>query len=583
MPSAPLIQVLRRAYGYLRPYWKQTAGAYGSLLLMLVINSVIPQFTRWIIDRGIVGKESNVLLWSVIALLGLTLIKGVLNYFQGLFTETASQNVAFDLRNSLQRKLTRLSFSFHDQSETGELLSRAVQDVERVRFLTGRATLRILEASLMLVITAVILLTMDLKLALLVLLTMPLLVFQALRFGSRFRPLSMQVQKQLAVLTTTVEQNLRGTRVVKAYNQEDSEIERFSRENNRWFSLANLSARMQSINLPLLFLIANLGMVAIIFYGGSQVVKGTLTIGTIVAFISYVGQLVDPVRRLGMIIPAVAIAGSASERIFDILDTVSEVHDEPGATPLADVRGRVRFENVSFSYGRNRILQDISFDIQPGQKVALLGLTGSGKTSIINLIPRFYDPTSGRILMDETDIRRVTLKSLRSQIGIVLQETTLFAATLRENIAFGNEKASEEEVIRAAKAAQAHEFILQQKDGYNTKVGERGVTLSGGQKQRIAIARALLLDPRILILDDATASVDTETEHLIQMALAELVKGRTTFIIAHRLSTVRDADLILVLDSGAICARGTHEELLVNSDLYRSIYDQQLKQQEGAR
>ena len=583
MPSAPLLQVLRRAYSYLRPYWKQTAGAYASLLLMLAINALIPQFTRWIIDRGIIGKQVNVLTWSVLALLGLMLLKGVLNYFQGLFTETASQNVAFDLRNDLQRKLTRLSFSFHDQSETGELLSRAVQDVERVRFLTGRATLRILEASLMLVITAVILLSMDLRLALLVLITMPLLVLQALRFGSRFRPLSMQVQKQLAVLTTTVEQNLRGTRVVKAYNQEEAEIERFERENDRWFVLSNLSARMQSINLPLLFLIANLGMVAIIYYGGSQVVNGGLTIGTIVAFISYVGQLVDPVRRLGMIIPAVAIAGSASERIFDVLDTVSEVRDAPDAAPLVNVNGRVRFENVSFSFGRNCILNDVSFDILPGQRVALLGLTGSGKTSIVNLIPRFYDPTSGRILVDETDIRKVTLQSLRGQIGIVLQETTLFAATIRENIAFGNANAGEEDIVRAAKAAQAHEFILQTADGYNTKVGERGVTLSGGQKQRIAIARALLLNPRILILDDATASVDTGTEHLIQLALAELVKGRTTFLIAHRLSTVRNADLILVLDSGAITAQGTHEELLASSDVYRSIYNQQLKKQEGGQ
>jgi ATP-binding cassette subfamily B protein len=412
---------------------------------------------------------------------------------------------------------------------------------------------------------------------------MPLLVLQALRFGSRFRPLSMQVQKQLAVLTTTVEQNLRGTRVVKAYNQEEAEIGRFERENDRWFVLSNLSARMQSINLPLLFLIANLGMVAIIYYGGSQVVNGGLTIGTIVAFISYVGQLVDPVRRLGMIIPAVAIAGSASERIFDVLDTVSEVRDAPDAAPLVNVSGRVRFENVSFSFGRNRILNDVSFDILPGQRVALLGLTGSGKTSIVNLIPRFYDPTSGRILVDETDIRKVTLQSLRGQIGIVLQETTLFAATIRENIAFGNANAGEEEIIRAAKAAQAHEFILQTADGYNTKVGERGVTLSGGQKQRIAIARALLLNPRILILDDATASVDTGTEHLIQLALAELVKGRTTFLIAHRLSTVRDADLILVLDSGAITAQGTHEELLASSDVYRSIYNQQLKKQEGGQ
>jgi len=581
MPSAPLLQVLRRTYSYLRPYWKQTAGAYGALLLMVAVNAVIPQFTRWIIDKGIVGKQPDVLTWSVLALLGLTLVKGVLNYFQGLFTETASQNVAFDLRNELQRKLTRLSFSFHDQSETGELLSRAVQDVERVRFLTGRATLRILEGGVMLVVTAVILLTMNFKLALLILFTMPLLVYQAIHFGSRFRPLSMQVQKQLAVLTTTVEQNLRGSRVVKAFTQEDAEIARFEKENNKWLSFANRSAQMQSLNTPLLFLIANLGMVAIILYGGAQVINGSLTIGTIVAFISYVGQLVDPVRRLGMIIPAVAIAGSASERIFDVLDTISDVSDAPDAKPLGNIEGQVRFENVSFSYGRNRILQDISFEIQPGQKVALLGLTGSGKSSIINLIPRFYDPTSGRILVDGTDIRTVTLQSLRSQIGIVLQETTLFASTIRENIAFGNESATDDEVIQAAKAAQAHDFIMETLGGYNTSVGERGVNLSGGQKQRIAIARALLLDPRILILDDATASVDSETEHLIQLALAKLVQGRTTFVIAHRLSTVRNADLILVLESGRISAQGTHEELLATSQVYHSIYNQQLKKQEG--
>ena len=581
MPSAPLLQVLRRTYSYLRPYWKQTVGAYGSLLLMVAINAVIPQFTRWIIDKGIVGRQPDVLTWSVLALLGLTLVKGVLNYYQGLFTETASQNVAFDLRNELQRKLTRLSFSFHDQSETGELLSRAVQDVERVRFLTGRATLRILEASVMLVVTAVILLTMNIKLALLILLTIPLLVYEAIHFGNRFRPLSMQVQKQLAVLTTTVEQNLRGSRVVKIFAQEDAEINRFENENNKWLNLANRSARMQAVNTPLLFLIANLGMVAIILYGGAQVINSSLTIGTIVAFISYVGQLVDPVRRLGMIIPAVAIAASASERIFDVLDTISDVSDAPDAKPLGNIEGRVRFENVSFSYGRNRILQDISFDIQSGQKVALLGLTGSGKSSIINLIPRFYDPTSGRILVDETDIRSVTLQSLRSQIGIVLQETTLFAATIRENIAFGKENATDDEVIQAAKAAQAHDFIVQTPEGYSTRVGERGVNLSGGQKQRIAIARALLLDPRILILDDATASVDSETENLIQLALAQLVQGRTTFVIAHRLSTVRNADLILVLESGRISAQGTHMELLETSHVYQSIYSHQLKKQEG--
>ena len=580
MPSAPLFKVLRRVYSYLRPYWRHTAAAYAALLVVMGMSTLIPLFIRWIIDTGIEGGQVEILTWSAIALLTMTVLKGVLNYYIGLFTETASQNVAFDLRNELQRKLTQLSFSFHDKSETGELLSRAVQDVERVRFLTGRATLRILEGALLLVITAVMLLVLDFKLGLLTLLVMPPLLLQAVRFGSRFRPLSLRVQKQLAALTTAVEQNLRGSRVVKAYAQEDAEIEHFGVVNNKWFNLSNQAGRMQAVNVPLLFLIANLGIAIIIYYGGIQYIQGSITIGTIVAFVSYVGNLIEPVRRLGLIIPSVAIAGAASERIFDVLDTASEVQDTPGAKPLKAVKGRVRFESVTFHYGNSLVLKEISFDVQPGEKVALLGLTGSGKTSIINLIPRFYDPTGGRILIDEQDIRNFTLQSLRSHIGIVLQETTLFASTIRENIAFGNEKATDEEIIQAAVAAQAHDFIIRSPDGYSTRVGERGVTLSGGQKQRIAIARALLLDPRILILDDATASVDTETERLIQLALERLVQGRTTFVIAHRLSTVRNADQILVLEDGAISARGTHDDLLRESSVYRSIYHQQLKKME---
>lgn len=579
-PEAPLFLILRRVYGYLRPYWKHTAGAYASLLGILALNTLIPQFIRWIIDTGINGKQPDVLTWSVLALLGLTLLKGVFNYYEGILSETASQNVAFDLRNEIQKKLTQLSFSYHDQSETGELLSRAIQDVERVRFLTGRATLRILDGVLMLIVTAVVMLLMDYRLALLVFVTMPFLVYQALHFGAIFRPLSLQVQKQLAALTTAVEQNLRGSKVVKAYAQEKAEIERFDQENNRWFDLSARSARMQAVNVPLLFLIANMGTVAIILYGGSQVINKQITIGEVIAFISYLGQLIEPVRRLGLIIPAVAIAGASSERIFDILDTVSEVKDEPDAKSLSEIKGFVRFENVFFNYGKRKVLRDINFDIQPGQTVALLGSTGSGKSSIINLIPRFYDPTAGRILIDGVDIRQVTLHSLRSQIGIVLQETTLFATSIRENIAFGCENATDQDIIKAAKAAQAHEFIMQSPDGYDTQVGERGTTLSGGQKQRLAIARALLLNPRILILDDATASVDTETEYLIQQAFTQLIQGRTTFMIAHRLSTVRDADIILVMDAGRIAAQGTHETLLSTSHIYRAIYNQQLKKQE---
>ena len=580
--SASLWQLLIRVYGYLRPYWKRTAASYLSLLGIIALSASIPQFIRWIIDTGIGKNQPGVLTWSVLALLGLTLVKGVLNYFQGILSETASQNVAYDLRNEIQKKLTQLSFSFHDTSEAGELLSRAIQDVERLRFLTGRATIRILDGILMIIVTMIILIVMDYRLGLFVLVSMPILIHRAYYFGSRFRPLSLMVQKQVARLTTAVEQNLRGSRVVKAYAQEPKEIERFEEENQRWFDLTRSAARLQAVNVPLMFLLSNIGMVVIVLFGGYLVIQQELTFGVLIAFITYMGQLVEPVRRLGIIIPAVAIAGSSAERIFDILDTVPDVQDEPDAQPMAILEGHVKFEQVSFSYGRQTVLHDIDFEALPGQIVALLGATGSGKSTIISLIPRFYDPTAGKILVDGKDIRQATLNSLRSQIGIVLQETTLFAASIRENIAFGQSNATEEDIIAAAKAAQAHEFIVRSPKGYDTYVGERGIALSGGQKQRIAIARVLLMNPRLLILDDATASVDTETEHLIQTAFENLIKGRTTFVIAHRLSTVRNADLILVLDHGQIVARGTHESLLKTSRQYLEIYKRQLKHQEVA-
>ncbi len=578
---ASLWLLLIRVYGYLRPYWKHTAAAYLSLLGILALSASIPQFIRWIIDTGIEKNQPQVLTWSVLALLGLTLVKGFLNYFQGILSETASQNVAYDLRNEIQKKLTQLSFSFHDTSEAGELLSRAIQDVERLRFLTGRATIRILDGALMIVVTMIILIVMDYRLGLFVLISMPVLVHRAYYFGSRFRPLSLMIQKQVARLTTAVEQNLRGSRVVKAYAQEPGEIERFEEENQRWFELTRASARLQAVNVPLMFLLSNIGMVVIILYGGYLVIQTELTFGVLLAFITYMGQLVEPVRRLGIIIPAVAIAGSSAERIFDILDIVPDVQDEVDAQPMSILDGQVRFEQVAFSYGKQTVLSGIDFEVHPGQVVALLGATGSGKSTIISLIPRFYDPTAGRILVDGKDIRQATLYSLRSQIGIVLQETTLFAASIRENIAFGLSNATEKDIIAAAKAAQAHEFIMRSPNGYDTYVGERGITLSGGQKQRIAIARVLLMNPRILILDDATASVDTETEHLIQIAFENLVEGRTTFVIAHRLSTVRNADLLLVLDHGRIAAHGTHESLLKTSKQYIEIYNRQLKHQEG--
>lgn len=586
IPSISLRQpgggrILWRCLRLLRPYWPLAAGAYLTLLGITAFNLVIPQFIRWIVDRGIGQQDTRLLGWSVAALLGLTLVKGLLSLLQGRWTEAASQGVAYDLRNAIHRKLVGLSFAYHNRTETGQLLSRTIQDVERVRFLTGRASLRLVEGLVLLAGTAVVLAWMNPQLALLALGTMPLLGYRAFYFGRRFRPLSALLQQQLGVLTTRLEQNLRGARIVKAFAQEEAEIARFELENDGWFGLAAQSARLQAINVPLLDLIANIGTVLIIWYGGLLVARGQLTLGELIAFSTYLGQLFQPVRRMGTIAPAIAMAAASGERIFEILDTASDIKEAPDAVALPPVQGHVRFQNVSFGYGpRQLLLTDLTFEARPGQVIALLGATGSGKSTIINLIPRFYDPTVGRITIDGYDLRHVTLNSLRDQIGMVLQETTLFAATIRQNITFGRPDAGEAEIIEAARAAQIHDFISQTPQGYDTYVGERGVTLSGGQKQRIAIARALLKDPRILILDDATASVDAETERLIQTALERLMRGRTSFVIAQRLSTVRLADLILVLERGRIAARGTHHELLRTSGLYAEIYQQQLRPQE---
>lgn len=573
--------ILRRSLGYLRPYMPLVIGAYLTILVNNAIAATVPQFIRWIVDRGIGEQNSRLIAWSVLALLGLTLLKGISTFLQGRWSEVASQSVAYDLRKAIQQKLLALSFAYHDKTEAGQLLSRSLQDVERIRFLTGRALLRIVDAVALMLITGIILLTMNLPLALLALATMPFLAQRGLYFGQRFRPLSRAIQDQLAVLTTRLEQNLRGARIVKAFAQEDAEVERFQAENRKWFSLAEQTARLRTTNLPLLDLIANVGTVIIIWYGGYLVINNQLTLGELVAFTTYLAQLVQPVRRLGVFIAGVAMSLASGERVYAILDAPSEVEEKPDAIELPAVEGHVRFEDVSFTYlGRHKVLHNINFEAKPGQIIALLGATGSGKSTIVNLVPRFYD-AEGRVTVDGYDVKDVTISSLRDQIGIVLQETTLFSGTIRENIGFGKPGATEEEIVEAAKAAQAHDFIVGMPHGYDTEVGERGVTLSGGQKQRVAIARALLTDPRILILDDATSSVDTETEHLIQKALENLMRGRTTFVIAQRLSTVRQADLILVLEKGRIIDRGQHADLLRTSELYAQIYHQQLRPQAG--
>jgi ABC-type multidrug transport system fused ATPase/permease subunit len=580
--------VLTRALAYLRPYWQYTVFGYLLLLINNGITLVMPQVIRRMVDQGIHGGQITVIQWGALGLLGMVVIRGLFTFLSGRWTEIASQNVAYDLRNEIHGKLQSLSFSYHDRTETGQLLARSVGDVDRVRFLTGRALIRLIDTVVLIVGVSASMLSMNVRLAASILVLVPFLAYGALNFGRRYRPLFRIIRRSMDTLANRLEQNLRGARIVSAFAQEKNEIERFARDNEQVLSFNMRGARLRATNLPLLRLIASAGTILILLYGGQLVINGQLTLGELVAFTTYVAQLVRPVRSLGWVIAAISQAVASGERVFEILDAQSEVEDAPDAVPLGTVQGHVRFENVSFAYfGRHQVLSNIDFEAQPGQVVALLGATGSGKSSVINLIPRFYDPTEGQILVDGQDIRDVTVNSLREQIGIVLQDTTLFASTIRENIAFGRPEASEGEVVAAAKAAHVHEFIAELSEGYETYVGERGATLSGGQKQRVAIARAILKDPRILILDDATSSVDTETEALIQAALARLMVGRTSFVIAQRLSTVRQADQVLVLDKGRIVARGVrtaahtaHEQLLRSSGLYAQIYHQQLRPQE---
>ncbi len=570
---------LWRSFLFLKKYRRIAASVYFLAIVVNIFSILIPQTIRWIVDAGIIGGDMNMLAWSLLGLLGLTVVKGIVDFFLGRWTEVVSQGVAYDIRNAIYDKLSSLSFSYHDQAQTGQLLARSISDVERIRFLTGRAILRLFQHTGLMVFTFVALLLMNVQLAILSMLLIPLLFYIAYRFGRIYRPLSLELQHQLAEMTTVLEQNLRGVKIVKAFAQEDAEIERFERQNSKWFALARKQVRVSAQHIPLMDFLASLSTVMIIWLGGRLVIENTLTLGELVAFTTYLGQLIAPVRRLGVIIPALAMASAASERIFTILDAKSEVTDAPDAVALPPIAGRVRFENVTFAYFNQRqVLDKLNLEAEVGEVIALLGATGSGKSTIINLIPRFYDVSGGRVRVDGYDVRDVTVKSLRDQIGIVLQETVLFAASIRENIAFGLDDVSDAEVIAAAKAAQAHDFILGMAEGYDTKVGERGLTLSGGQKQRIAIARALLKDPRILLLDDATSSVDTETERLIQIALERLMEGRTAFIIAQRLSTVRMADKVLVLKDGRVAAAGRHDELMRESGLYAEIYSRNLRE-----
>ncbi len=563
------------------PYRKELILGYIGMLGATLLNLFVPQIIKDAIDNGLAEGNAVALFWAGMLILGIAVVRGVAGFAQRYYGEWLSHRVGFDLRNDFFNSVQFQPFSFHDGTHTGDMMSRATSDVTETERFTGIGLMDLTAVVLLLVGVMIAMLWEDWQLALIALAPIPILLAATVRFGATVRPMFKRIQEQMGVLSATMQESMTGIRVVKAFAREHHELDKFDQDNGEWFERRYAVIRKWANNWPLFTFLIAISIFLLLWFGGPMALNGTLTVGTLFAMISYVLMLSAPAQRLGFLVNLAATAGASASRVFDIIDTPNEIEEQADALDLGRAQGHVQFEAVDFSYQPGiQILDNVTFDVHPGQRIALIGPTGSGKSTLTNLIPRFYDVDHGRVLVDGHDVRDVTLHSLRHNIGIVLQDPFLFSQTVAENIAYGRPDASDEAIISAAKTAHAHKFIMEMEKGYNTLVGERGVTLSGGQKQRIAIARALLTDPSILILDDSTSSVDTETEHLIQEALEVLMEGRTTFIIAQRLLTLKEADLILVLDHGRIVERGTHDSLLAHGGLYREIYDLQLKDQE---
>ena len=569
----------------LRHKWR-LAFAYLALVGATTTYLYLPRLFGSAIDEVAESLETgtfstSAITTTVLIILGISAIRGAFAYYQQYLGEALSQDVSRDIRNSFYDKVQHLSFGFQDRYHTGNLMSRAITDVENIRMFINMGVMRTPYFAILFVVVAVILLRMDWQLGLISLGFMPLVMFQSALVRLQMRKLWLQVQEMMAELNTVLQENLTGMRVVKAFASEDYEERKFNKHSRDVAETTVKAERMRSANMAFMAFTFMTTMGLILWFGGNRVIDGHMSLGELAQFIFYMQILSMPVRMIGWMVNSYARAASAGQRLFEIVDFESPVREKPDALPMPRTQGHVRFEDVSFAYDSGAsVLSGIDLDVPPGKVIALLGAPGSGKSTVVNLIPRFYDATGGRISVDGIDVQDVTLETLRRNVGMVQQDVFLFADTIKANIAYGREDAPMDLIVQAAQVAQLHDFIMSQPQGYDTTVGERGTTLSGGQRQRLAIARAVLLDPPILILDDSTSSVDTRTEEMIRQAMESIMKGRTTFVIAHRLSTVHKADQIVVLRDGQIVERGDHQELLAMGGAYREIYDLQLRPQE---
>jgi ABC-type multidrug transport system fused ATPase/permease subunit len=584
MPEAPRYrQTFFRLLGFLRPYKASLAistifaiGYQGSQIALVWI-------TKNVIDDALTPRDSHKLWMYVGAIVALGVVRAVLMFGRRLISGRQALAVEMDLRQSLYARLVRLSFGFYDRHQTGQLMSRATVDLQGVRFFLGYGLIFFFQNILTVVFVTGVLFFFEWKLALIALAITPVLVVLAYRYSHVSHPTLREVQQKLADVATVAEENIVGVHVVKSFAQEPSEREKFRARTEAVFDQTIKANRQRAFYVPLISWVPLVAQAAVLLVGARMVTSGELSVGGFVAFNLYLGLLVVPLRSLGMWIGQAQRATASGERIFQVIDEPEEVTDRPGAGELPAGGGHIRFEGVGFEYMPGRpVLEGIDLDVPPGQTIALIGHTGSGKTTLTSLVPRFYDVTAGRVTIDGADVRDLKLGSLRSEIGAISQDTFLFSASVRENITFGAPGLSHDEIEHVARLAQAHEFIERLPEGYDTVIGERGITLSGGQRQRLAIARAIAVDPRILILDDATASVDASTEARIRLGLREAMEGRTTLIIAHRLSTISLADEIVVVDEGRIAARGTHDDLLETSQVYRDIYEHGLLERQFA-